>query len=422
MGRSRCREVLIGETMGAYIIIGQGAAGTSAARILHEIDGQTSIIMLTRESDFFYNRVDLPDIIEGKCLPEDAVLLRQEQFDALNIECRMNETVSRICPREKTVELASGTRLRYSKLLIATGSEPVMPPIPGKEIHGVYQLWTLDQARTIAQAAQTAETAVVVGAGLIGLKAALALRRHGLDVAVIEKMARIMPQQLDDTAAGIVTENIVRLGIQVFTNAQAIALKTLNGKVAGVLFDRGALAADMVIMAVGVRPNIALANDAGIAVKRGITVNEFLETSIPEIYAAGDVAEITDLFSGRSVVPAVWPAAIDQGKIAALNMAGERKAYDGATAMNSVEIAGVPLISVGNIIAGTGDHVLSARSKNMYRKFVLRDNMVRGALFVGDIRQAGVAANMVVHHTKADDVDLMSPMFSFASVMAAQDR
>ncbi len=410
---------MIGGAMREYIIIGQGAAGTSAARTLREIDGQASVTMITRESDFFYSRIDLPDIIAGKYTPDDVVLLRQEQFRDLNVECRMNEAVSRILPGEKTVELTSGVSLRYDKLLVATGSEPVVPPFPGKEARGVYRLWTLDQAREIVHATQTARTAVVIGAGLIGLKAALALRKHGLEVAVVEKMPRIMPGQLDETAAGILTEKIVGLGVRVFTDAQVKGLEAVDGKVSGILSDQGYLAADMVIMAVGVRPNVALAREAGLAVERGIATNEFLETSISDIYAAGDVAEIKDLLTGEPVVPAIWPAAVDQGRIAALNMAGERVAYYGATSMNSVEIAGIPLISIGDISAGTGDQVLSARRGDAYRRIVLHGNTARGVLFMGDIRQAGVAANLVLRHAEIKEVDTLSPTFSFASVMAS---
>jgi NAD(P)H-nitrite reductase large subunit len=232
-------------------------------------------------------------------------------------------------------------------------------------------------------------------------------------------MPRIMPQQLDETAAGILTEKIVGLGVRVFTEAQVNALETVDGKVSRVLSDQGSLAANMVIVAVGVRPNVVLAREAGLAVQRGIVTNEYLETSFPDIYAAGDVAEITDLLTGKSVVPAIWPAAVDQGRIAALNMAGERIAYDGATAMNSVEIAGIPLISVGDISAGTGDHVLSARSGDSYRKIVLHGNKARGVLFMNDIRQAGVVVNLVLRQAEVNEMDLLSPTFSFASVMAS---
>jgi NAD(P)H-nitrite reductase large subunit len=405
--------------MTRYTIIGQGAAGTSAAKTLRQIDRQASITIISRETDSFYSRIDLPDIVAGKYLPQDAIVLRQEQFRELTIECRMNEEVGRILPDEKAIEFASGAKLGYDKLLLATGSEPIVPPLPGREARGVFQLWTLDQARDIAGAAEAAQTAVVIGAGLIGLKAALALKKRGLDVAVVEKMPIVMPQQLDETAAGILADKIVGLGIRVFTGAQVNAIEAVDGRVSGILSDQGRLAADMVIMAVGVRPNIALARAAGLVVGRGIVTDAFLATSVPDIYAAGDVAEITDLLTGKASVPAIWPAAVDQGGIAALNMAGKRVAYDGATAMNAVEIAGIPLVSIGNINAGPDDHVRVARSGDSYRKIVAHGKTLSGVLFMGDIRQAGVAANLVLRHAELGDVDPLSPAFSFASVMTS---
>ena len=302
---------------------------------------------------------------------------------------------------------------------MATGSDPVVTLLfpEGKPEESIsYGHWN---RRERLRALQTARTAVVIGAGLIGLKTALALRQRGLEVAIVEKMPGIMPLQLDETASSILAAKITGLGVRVFTSAEVKAVQAVDGKVTGVVSDHGFLAADMVIVAVGVRPNVTLARGAGLTVQRGIVTNEFLETSVAGIYAAGDVAEVNDLLTGEPVVPAIWPAAVEQGRFAAFNMAGERVAYDGATAMNSVEIAGVPLISVGAISAGSGAQVLSRQSGDTYRKIVLHGKTARGALFLGDIRPAGVIANLVLRHAEVNELDLFSPTFSFASVMSS---
>jgi NAD(P)H-nitrite reductase large subunit len=404
--------------MTKYLIIGQGAAGTSAARTLRQIDPLASVTMISAESDWFYSRVDLPDIIAGKLSPEDAILAGREQFDALKIECRIGETARRIDPAGQAVELSSGARVPYDKLLLATGSEPVVPPMPGGGARGVHYLWTLADTRRILEASRAARSAVVVGAGLIGLKTALALMERGLEVAVVEKMLHVMPQQLDETAAAILADKVQGAGIQVVTGMQVNALETVDGKVTGVLLEQRRIVADMVVIAVGVRANVALGRGAGLEVGRGLVTNEFLETSAPGIYAAGDAAEIRDLLTGAPIVPATWGVAVEQGKVAALNMAGKRIAYDGAIGMNSVDIAGIPMISVGTINPAADDRQFTVQSGDTYRKVVVRGKQVNGVLFLGNVRQAGVAANLVLRRAEIGEIDILSSNFSFVSVMA----
>jgi nitrite reductase (NADH) large subunit len=405
--------------MTKYLIIGQGAAGTSAARTLRQIEPLASVTMISAESDWFYNRVDLPDIIAGKLSPEDAILAGREQFDALKVDCRTGEEARRIDPAGQAVELSSGVKVPYDKLLLATGSEPVVPPLSGRHARGVHRLWTLADAKRILEAARAARSVVVVGAGLIGLKTALALKERGLEVAVVEKMPHLMPQQLDETAAAILADKVQGRGIRVFTGTGVDALESVDGKVSGVLLGQRRIAADMVVIAVGVRANVALGRAAGLEVGRGLVTNEFLETSAPGIYAAGDAAEIRDLLTGAPIVPATWGAAVEQGKVAALNMAGERITYDGAIGMNSVEIAGIPMISVGTINPGADARQLTQRGVDSYRKVVVRGSQLSGVLFVGDVRQAGVAANLVLQRADIGEIDILSPNFSFVSVMAA---
>jgi nitrite reductase (NADH) large subunit len=319
----------------------------------------------------------------------------------------------------KTVVLSSGKRLQYDRLLLATGSLPLLPPIPGAGTPGVYSLWTLRQAGAIVDAAGKARSAVVVGAGLIGLKTALALKKRGLNVTVVEKLPRVLPRQLDEESSGMLAESVQYKGVELLVDTGVDGIVADNGAVSGVNAGGRLIPADMVIMAIGVKPNITLAAAAGIETGRGITVNEFQQTSDPDIYAAGDAAEMIDPLTGDRSIPAIWPVAVEQGRIAASNMAGYRAACDGMVAMNAVEVAGMPIVSIGDIEGGADDEVLSARKNGTYRKVVIRNGRIRGVLFLGEIRQAGVIGRLISRRVETAEVErLISPHFSFADLIA----
>ncbi|SDF78023.1 NAD(P)/FAD-dependent oxidoreductase [Sporolituus thermophilus] len=401
-----------------YVIIGQGAAGTAAANTLRQLDGKKAITVITKETDYFYSRVDLPDIIAGYYPPSAAMLQTKERFAELGISCRMGEMVTAIIPEKKTVRLAGGECLEYEKLLVATGSVPVLPPITGLEAKGVYTLWTMTQAGAIIRAAAGARTAVVIGAGLIGVKTALALAARGLAVTLVEKLPRVLPRQVDAAAGAIVARRIAEKGVAVMTGAVVEGIATEDGAIVGVKVSGQMLACDLAVVAVGVRPEAELARQAGLEVRRGIVVDRFLQTSRPDIYAAGDVAEAPD-FSGGYSVPARWPVAVEQGQVAASNMAGRKAAYLPVPAMNAVEVAGLPLISVGDVEGEPGDDILVSAQGDNYKKLVIRDKIVCGVLCIGDIRQAGVLGGLVIRQAEVRAAGrLLAPEFGFADLLA----
>ncbi len=402
-----------------HIIIGQGAAGTAAANLLRQMAPLTPVTIITGEQDYFYSRIDLPDIIAGKYEPSASVLQQAEDFVNLGIDCRMGEMVEAISPGDKTVSLKSGKVLRYGKLLLATGSSSVLPAIPGIGAKGVYSLWTMAQARDIAAAAGTAKSVVVVGAGLIGLKTALALAARGLKVTLVEKMASIMPRQLDSEGSGLLAEKVRSCGVEIITGSAMEEIEVSDGAVKGVKVAGRTMPADMVIMALGVRPNTELAAAAGLAVGKGITVNEFQQTSDQDIFAAGDCAEAVDNLSGSQTIQATWPVAVEQGSVAAYNMAGYKTLFGGSVAMNSVEIAGIPLVSVGDVIGQPGDDIFIDRRNGTYRKIVMRGKIARGVICLGDIRQAGVIGGLVLRQMEIENVEkLVSPFFRYADLIA----
>ena len=398
-----------------YVIVGLGAAGASAAAELRRLDPGRPVVAVTAETDAFYSRIDLPDVIAGKLSPEDAERQGFGQFGDQGVVCRPGDPVVEVRPAEKTVVLASGDSLAYSKLLLATGSQPVIPKIPGAGALGVFTLWTMDDARQLAAQAAAAKRAVVVGAGLIGLKTALALRKRGIVVSVIERLPWLLPRQLDEAAARVVAAALAAEGIKVYAGYQVEEVETSRGQVCGVIVDGRPFPCEMAVMAVGVRPNTALAAAAGLKVERGIVVNEYLATSDKDIYAAGDAAEVRDLVTGEPIVPAIWPAAVEQGLAAARNMAGLGTVYDGAAAMNAVEIAGVPIVSVGEVNAAPGDDVAAAAGPGWYRKVIVRDGVLRGVICVGDIRQAGVLSGLCRKRAETGlaAAELLSPGFGF---------
>ena len=201
-----------------YIIIGQGIAGATAAEMLRKLDPERPVTVITDECDYVYSRIDLPDIITGKYEPAASALRTAEDFANAGITCIMGETAAALLPDLKVVELSSGRRLTYHKLLLATGSLPVVPPVPGAGAPGVYSLWTMRQAMELIGAAGKARSAVVVGAGLIGLKTALALKKRGLNVTVVEKLPRVLPRQLDGESSGMVAEAVRDRGIEVLVD------------------------------------------------------------------------------------------------------------------------------------------------------------------------------------------------------------
>lgn len=402
-----------------YVIIGQGAAGMSAAITLRRLDATTPITMLTNEQDCFYSRIDLPDIIAAKLSPAAAALTTPAQLADCAIDYRPGEQVIALDPATRSVVCASGLRLNYHKLLLATGSQPTMPALPGINATGVHTLWTMPQATAIAAAAKAAQSVVVIGAGLIGLKTALALRAHELKVTVIEQQPQVLPRQLDSTAAAIVAKALAAEKIELITGVSVQSIATSAGKVCGVTTAVKTVECDLVIVAVGVKPQTKLAVNARLNVGHGITVNELLQTSVSDIYAAGDAAEVIDCVTGRSVVPATWPVAVEQGRIAAYNMAGHRATFTGSIAENSVEVAGMPIVSAGDIIGGNDDEIIVRHSNSSYRKLVINNGRVRGALFVGDIRHAGVVVNLLAKQTVLTGrINPAAAGFSFADIMA----
>jgi len=389
-----------------YVIVGNGAAGNAAAEAIRRLDNAGEIVILSDEPHEAYYRPLIPYVIYDGA--EAGALFRDERHRPSNVTYYLGKRVEAVRPAEKTVLLSGGEALNYDRLLLATGAGPAFPPIPGLSGPGVWGLRTLDDARGISREAREAGKAVVIGGGRIGTKAALALRHLGLEVAIVEMLPRIIPAQLDEEASRIFVSLLEGEGVKILlgrTVKEVVRekgiLSTLRGRrdaVRGVVLDDGQrLDADIIIVATGVKPNLSLAEQCGCEVGLGVKVDGNLKTSLPDVFAAGDIVELVDPVTGENFVSGTWTNAVAMGQCAGVNMAGGRQTFTGALNLyNAMELAGHPVISAGVIFPRDGEEVFAARWGDNYRKLIFSGNRLVGVLLVGEaVFGAGVYVQLL---------------------------
>lgn len=324
-GQPKPRVKGVVDTPSRIVIVGGGAAGFAAAEMLRRQDYRGGLVMLSNDAAAPVDRPNLSkDYLAGSA-PEDWLPLRPEGFYAdASIDLRLGAEVAAIDPQAKSVVLAGGEAIAYDRLLLATGAEPVRLPIPGADQPHVHVLRSLADSRAIIASAEGARRAIVIGASFIGLEAAASLRARDIEVHVVgleqRPMERVLGPQLGDFVRRLHEEHGV-----VFHLGDTVT--AIDGKRA-TLKSGGVIEADLVVVGVGVRPRLALAEKCGLAIDRGVTVNAYLETSSPGIYAAGDIARWPDPHSGQAIRVEHWVVAERQGQTAARNMLGQREVFD----------------------------------------------------------------------------------------------
>ena len=363
-----------------YVIVGNGAAGTNAADQLRRLDAEAKICMITEEAFPFYSRIRLIDYIAGD-IPKEALVINKDQW-YLNrdIELRLGVRVASVDSANKRVLTGQNEAFSYDRLLLATGAHSFMPNISGMEKRGVFTLRNIEDAEAIRSFADSAQHVVMIGGGLLGLETGNALRRLGKKVAVVEFFPRLLPRQLDVPAADLLAGTMTKMGFSLYLGRKTKEIVGSN-QVKGVALESGeTLPADMVVVSAGVRPNMELAASLKLRCNKGIEVDEGMRASSPDIYAAGDVAEF------KGVLYGIWPAAMEQGKIAGSNMAGVNAAYEGTTASNQLKVAGIDLAAAGNIDPECASESRTFQEDRVYRKFVFEDNRLVGCILQGDTR------------------------------------
>lgn len=380
-----------------HIIIGAGPAGVIAAETLRKSDPEAQITIIGDEPEPPYSRMAIPYYLI-KNIDESGTYLRDPKahFSALNIEV-VQQRVDKIDAKSKSVTLADGSSQAYDKLLIATGSHPISPPIPGLDLPQVHSCWTLEDARNIIKLAQSGSNVVLIGAGFIGCIILEALVKCGVHLAVVEMGNRMVPRMLDEKAGGLLESWCKSQGIDVHTSCSVDGIAEAGDQVEVSLSDGSKLSAALVITATGVKANTDIVEGTDINIDEGILVNRRMQTSNPDVYAAGDVAQGVDFSTGNFEVQAIQPTATDHGRIAALNMAGQGGEHHGTLNMNVLDTVGLVSCSFGLWMGVDGGESAELYNPDEYQYINLQfdgDHLV-GASSVGKTQHVGVLRGLI---------------------------
>ena len=380
-----------------YVIIGNSFAGMFAAEAIRRHDSEGEVWIVSREPQHVYSRAMIHEMLSG-VVEERMVYLRDWDFyEKLNIKSLLGHEVKGIDTERKVLQI-DGNEMDYDKLLIATGGNPFVPPVNGLDGIEYHTFTTLEDAQKLKDACKGRSNAVVLGAGLIGLQCAEALRHLDMNVTVVEMADTVLPMALDEPASEIVADELTREGIQIRTGNTIEQINSEHGQPTSCALRSGEeVPCDVVVIAVGVRPNVAFAKDAGLTVERGIVVDDHMQTSAPDVFAAGDCAQGPEIITGLTMNIPVIPVASTHGMIAGYNMAGVDRAYNGGMQLNALQFGEIQVISYGFIKDEEDAEVLTdyRADDRVYRKVILKNGVPTGALFVRDVDRAGLFRHLI---------------------------
>jgi len=391
-----------------YVIIGNSAAAVGAIESIRRVDQKNNLTVISNEKNHVYSRPLIAHYLAGN-VSEDRMYYRPADFYKINrVTTHLGIRVTEIDPVAEKICFENGSKLGYDRLLIATGSKVSIPPITGyRDFDGVYIFQSYNDAKRVLWRLKKGKKAAVIGAGLIGLRAAYGLQEAGADVTLIELLPEIASRVLDQKSSHFIKSILEKGGMKVLTgcSVQEITGNKSEG-VTGVILNNGEIVdCNMVILSTGVAPNTSLAENTPMEVNLGLVVNPYFQTSFSNIFAAGDAAETFDIPRGTGMVNANWPNAYEQGRYAGMCMAGEMIRYPGSVGMNSVSFYDIPVISMGLFDPNTesGEKIEVKIRENfenkIYQKLVFKDNRLKGAIFIGDISYAGAVNDLIREQT-----------------------
>lgn len=395
-----------------YLIIGNSAGGVGAAEAIRETDKKNSITIVSDEPYPTYSRPLISEYLACERTVEEMLFRPADFYSQNKIDLMLGQTVKSLDLPRRLVELNSGEKIIWKKLLLATGGIPIVPKMKGINKKGVFKFLKLDDAKAIDKYLKDYSRAVVIGGGLIGISVSEALTKRGVTITIVEMKDRVLNTILDERASSIAEEMLTEAGIRVIVN-NTVSEVIGDTAVEGVILDSGeTIPCDLVVIAIGVLPRTELVQGTEIKVNRGIVVDRYMATSFPDVYSCGDVTEAYDfVFSTNRLTP-IWPNAYIGGRVAGSNMAGAKKEYLGGTAMNSMNYFGLDITTAGivNPLDGSNYEVMTVDKDGIYQKVMLNNGLIAGMVFVKDIEKSGMIFGLI--RDKVDVSDFKEHLLS----------
>ncbi len=389
-----------------YVLLGAGPAGLAALRSIRRTDADARITLVSGEPGLPYARMALPYYVNGTIAPRHLYPNPAAWYRQPGVELRWGEPAESLDVERREVLLAGGDRLPFDRLLVATGSRSQLREVPGSHLPQVQTLWTMNDARHLRRRAARASEVVIWGAGMIAFMTAKALLSSGRRVHFVCRAEYLLRRALDVEAASLLEESLERAGAVLHRMVNLAEIRPGPGRRCRVLLTDGReLAADLVVMALGVVPNLDWLGDSPLRRHQGLLVNQRMETSVPGIFAAGDVAEVPDCITGESSVPGLWSVATDQGRVVGLNMAGAALRCDPALRTNTLVFHDYVVATLGCPLLREGTRVLRYmdRERRVYRSLILAGGRLVGAILAGDVSQVGFLRSLIRRGTFLPD-------------------
>ncbi|MDT3669080.1 MAG: FAD-dependent oxidoreductase [Aromatoleum sp.] len=391
-----------------YLIVGSSHAALEAINAIRMHDAEGSLTVVTRDAHLPYSPTVLPYVVSGKSAPERVFLRDEDFFERNNVSFRRSAGLAVLHADANTAQLADGSTLGYEKLLLATGASPVIPPIPGIDSVDYHVLRTLDDATGLNAAIAGANNAVVLGGGLVGMHAAENLVKAGAKVTIVEMGPTVLGGYFDAAASGLIEAAFREAGATVLTGSRVVGLAKSATGATVTLANGDTLAADLLLVATGVKPDVGYLNGSGIAFEQGIVVDDQMRTSIDNVWAAGDCAQAKHFFAPRKQVNAILPSATEQGRIAGMAMAEDPgiKAYAGGVPLNTYHFFGRHAISVGSSEVPEGGDVVTRfdEANGRYLKIIFDGGRLTGIFGINEYFDGGIMWQLIVRRIDLTEI------------------
>lgn len=406
-----------------YVIIGNGIAGISAAEMIRRLDPDSAVTLIGDETFNPYCRPMISMVLDGSISHDRLPIRNADFYDKLRVKPILGKRVSAIDVANKTLSIQNEHTVAFDKLLIATGADPRPIKADNLQLKNIFFMRTQEHVRGLLEALPTARQALVLGGGLVGFKAAYGFLHHGLKVTMLIRSGYPLALQVDARAGQMIQEELVRRGLEVQVETHVVGFDG-NGKVErAYLSDGTEISCDLVVIGKGVLPALDFVPRDKIQVDLGILVNQHLETTTPEIYAAGDVAESIDIARNTRWVNAIWPEAVSQGRMAGMNMAGREVIYKGSLSRNTIRIFNLDVMTAG-VVDPPHDgqyEILTAVNERLktYRKLVFLEDRLVGMTLVNSIEQGGILVALIQSEApvKIPKQKMLAPSFNYRQLL-----